>query len=361
MVYIRKILLLLLFLHYTANAFSSKAIWVVRDALTTKQNISEIINSAKELNCDKIFLQLRALGTVYYPSQLDIPKKEVDGSLLQNLFHEAQKNKIEIHIWLNICYVWPNKDKPPERNHILNKTSTSVIEPVDSSLKREGYFLHPNDKTNLSEVKSIMDELLKLYPIAGFHLDYFRYPKELFHTSKVGRTKFLINFGLDPIEPLKNPKKFIQNRGLASYIYFQEKYRDFLRNELTFALTDIHNFLKSKKENIQLSIAVKPNPIIAKHQFLQDWVSWLKKGLCDFVVIMNYSPDNKIFINNIKIIADKVDTSKIMVGVATYNIGLQDISERINFIKNTTYNGYALFSYNYIIQKSALFNLLKNI
>jgi len=360
MAYFWKSLIVFFFLQNFAQAFTSKAIWVVRDALSSKQRISEIIDNAKLLNCDKIFLQLRALGNVYYPTHLDIPQKKVNSKLLANLFKEAVLNGIEVHIWLNVCYVWPYKERPTTQNHVLNKVSSSIIVPVDPSIKPEGYYLHPNDKWNLSEVKSIMDELLRLYPIAGFHLDYFRYPKEKVHTSKLGRTEFLISYGLDPIEPLKNSGKFISERGYESYSYFQEKYRNFLRDELTNALSNIRKFLKNKNDNIQLSIAVKPNPINAKHHFLQDWVLWLEKDLCDFVVTMNYNPEMKIFINNINITTQKTDTSKVMIGIATYNINANEISKRISHVKNTSYGGYVIFSYNYIKERKELFNLLRN-
>jgi uncharacterized lipoprotein YddW (UPF0748 family) len=359
MAFIRKTLFVILILHNFTQA-SSKAIWVVRDALTSDQQISKIVKNAKLLHCDKIFLQLRALGYVYYPTQLDIPHKKVDPGLLKNLFNDALKNNIEVHVWLNVCYVWPNKKLPQTQNHVLNKVSSAIIQPVDPSIKPEGYYLHPNDKWNLSEVKTIMDELLRLYPVAGFHLDYFRYPKERIHTSKLGRTEFIIEYGLDPLIPLQNPEKFSKERGFESYSYFQEKYSNFLRDELTLALTDIRNFLKSKNKHIQLSIAVKPNPIGAKHHFFQDWALWLQKDLCDFVVTMNYNPEMKTFINNLNIINQKADTTKIMIGIATYNIDAKEISQRIMHVKNTSYNGYVLFSYNYIKDRKELFNLLRN-
>lgn len=360
MAQIWKTVIVLLFLQNFTHAYSSKAIWVVRDALTSEKTISDIISNVKQLNCDKIFLQLRALGSVYYPTKLDIPHKDVNGKYLKQLFEEAKKNNIEVHVWLNVCYVWSNTKTSFAQNHVLNKVNSAIISPVNPNIECEGYFLHPNDKWNLSEVKSIMDELLGLYPVAGFHLDYFRYPKEKIHTSKLGRTEYLIRFGLDPIEPLTNPVKFIEERGIESYKYFQETYRNFLRDELTVALKDIRSFLKNKNSDIQLSVAVKPNPINAKHQFLQDWVEWLNEDLCDFVVTMNYSPEISIFMRNMVLANQMADTSRILIGVATYNIEPADVSERIKRIKSTSYNGYSLFSYNYINDRKALFNLLKN-
>ena len=340
-------------------AGQTQGIWVVRDALTSKSVLKSIIQNAQLLNCNKIFLQFRALGSVYYPTKLDIPQIDVDAKLLKNLFEAAHQNNIEVHAWLNVCYVWSNKDPRIPANHILNKSKNAIITPIDSLMEPEGYFLHPNDKSNLSEVKSIIKELADLYKIDGIHLDYFRYPKESHHTSRTGRTEFKIINGIDPLDPLKDPEKFIKARNIESFEYLQKSYRDFLRDELTEALKEIHNFIDENNLNLQLSVAVKPNPIAAKHHFLQDWSSWLDSSLCDFVVLMNYNPELSKFVKNLEITKENTDISKIMVGIAAYNISEEEVVKRINLVKNSSYGGYALFSYNYISSQQKLFKQLK--
>ncbi len=48
-----------------------------------------------------------------------------------------------------------------------------------------------------------------------------------------------------------------------------------------------------------------------------------------------------------------------MIGIATYNIEANEISKRIIHVKNTSYNGYVLFSYNYINERKELFNNIR--
>ncbi len=340
---------------------TSKGIWVVRDALKSKESISKIISNTKKLKCDRIFLQFRALGKVYYPTKYDIPFYEVDEKLLHLLFSEAKKNKIEVHAWLNVCYIWYKKNNPPSKNHIFYKSLNSKIEPTNAGVEPEGYYLHPNDNSNLSEIIAITKELFLLYKIDGVHLDYFRYPKEIYHTSKISRTEYLIEYGLDPLLPLSNAENFVNERGYNAYNYFQETYRNFLRDELTLSLKTIKNQLQEINPDLMLSVAVKPNPVIAKHRFLQDWMFWIENDLCDFVVLMNYNPKMPTFVNNLRITKEKMAPERLMIGIGTYNINNDEILKRIKFVDENNFNGYALFSYNYIKKNDHLFNLLKQI
>ncbi|MCB9059773.1 MAG: family 10 glycosylhydrolase [Calditrichae bacterium] len=354
-----KLLFFILFLNELLFSQFDRGIWVVRDALTSKESIQKIIKNAKALKTNKIFIQFRALGKVYYPSKLDIPKADIDSIVLGEFFKQAKENNIEVHAWLNTCYIWSNKSLPTMDSHIIFKSKSSIIEPINSTLSAEGYFLHPNDTANITEVKSIIKELLDLYPISGIHLDYFRYPKEELHTSKLGRTEYQIKYSFDPLDALQNPERFIKERNYSSYMYLQNSYTDFLRDELTAALTDINHYVKSLNPALNISVAVKPNPIRAKHRFYQDWAKWLDLNLCDFIVLMNYNPELSNFVSNLEMTKLNSDTQRTIVGIATYNISENEITSRLTMIENSEYKGYALFSYNYLQQKKNLFNHIK--
>jgi len=352
------ILLILIKLSF-GNSNSDNGVWIVKDALSSPEKISKILSNVQELKSKKIFLQLRALGRVYYPTNLNIPKVEIDSVAFNSLLVEAKKNNIEVHLWLNYSYIWHSRIKPIRENHIFFKTSKAQILKIDKSIGAEGYFVHPNDKSNLTEIINIIKEITSKYKIDGVHLDYFRYPSGNEKFSLIGRTGFLIKNGMDPNKFISDPDAFIKNYTLSTYLNIQKEYGQFLRDELTNTLEKIKTELKFIDNSIELSIAVKPNPIAAKHQFFQDWEYWLKKDLCDFVVIMNYVQEEELFINYLNLIEKKIDISKVMVGLGSYNINKSALLKRINRIKNSNYKGYVLFSYNDLKNKN-LFNLMVN-
>jgi uncharacterized lipoprotein YddW (UPF0748 family) len=357
---ILKILVFSFIFNFSLLAQKSKSIWVVRDALLN-DGISEIIPNAGKLNINKVFLQLRALGTVYFPTDQNIPEQNVDSVRLNSLFQQAKENNIEMHIWLNYSYVQVKNFPVAAENHILAKSVNSIIYSSVNGLEDEGYFLHPNDKSNLSEVKKIISELINNYEFKGIHLDYFRYPHSTEHYSNTGRTNYIIKSGLDPIIPLRDAENFIKIRGINSYSYFKENYSNFLRSELTEALYEIRNHINHINPEIELSIAVKPNPFKAKHLFYQDWAAWLAEGLCDFVVLMNYNKDTIIFEENNNFTARNSDPSKVIIGIGAYNINANEVKLRLKSIQNSDFNGYSLFSYNFIIKNRNLFNQLMDL
>ncbi len=124
-------------------------------------------------------------------------------------------------------------------------------------IKNLAKFIHPNDEHNLSEIKTIINELVRKYPAKGFHFDYFRYPGYQNHYSLKGRSNCLIKYGFDPENKLSSSGK--------DYRKFKNYYDEFLLEELTAALVDLRNFVKQINNELQVSIAVKPNYIIFKN------------------------------------------------------------------------------------------------
>ena len=75
---------------------------------------------------------------------------------------------------------------------------------------------------------------------------------------------------------------------------------------------------------------------------------------------MNYSPDKDEFNFNLNLIKNRIESKKVMIGLATYNIEQAEILNRISKVRLSDYNGYVLFSYNNI-KKNNLFSVLKPI
>ena len=70
---IRVVFATLIFLvSYPINAknFFNKALWVVRDHITSKRSIDEIIQFAESNNYNVLFVQIRGRGDAYYSSKL---------------------------------------------------------------------------------------------------------------------------------------------------------------------------------------------------------------------------------------------------------------------------------------------------
>ena len=83
---------------------------------------------------------------------------------------------------------------------------------------------------------------------------------------------------------------------------------------------------------------LKPNLNEAKQRYYQEWDVWLAAGYLDKAMIMNYSPDLKVFSNNINILFRNLPLkyrNKIVMGLATYNQTSDQVVNKIKYSYQT--------------------------
>ena len=123
-------------------------------------------------------------------------------------------------------------------------------------------------------------------------------------------------------------------------------------------MEEINNSIKSIKPAINLSVAVKPDPIQAKYRYFQDWITWIKNGYCDFLAIMNYRTNLQEFSSILLKIKDNTSIDNIVIGISTFNQDEYAVKKRIKIVRSYNFYGFALFSYNHLIKnKKYLLNL----
>ena len=309
---------------------------------------------------------MRALGQVYYHSTVEKWAPGIDETFdpLSLVIEKAKRYGIRVHAWINVFYVWAG-DTRPDSSHILIKQHEAVLckdnFPTYAELKKagtEGFYLDPASNKVKKHILAIVGELINNYNLDGIHYDYFRYPGIGYSFTPASRTKFRMQNFFDPY--------LIYNAGLfhepGLYNVFKHAdslYRSYLNRELTDFLGWTNQMIKEKNPDLSLSIAVKPDPIVAKHRYFQDWTEWIKKGVCDFVVVMNYRTDWQEFVNILSVIKAFEVSDKVIVGISTFNQNEQAVRKRILYVRKEAFNGFSLFSFNHMVKnKSYLYKLL---
>lgn len=350
---------------FWVNAKPVQGFWVVRYALTDKNEIENIIATAKSLNITDLYIQVRALGQRYGLDEIK------DGNTAFGLLvKKARQENIRSHAWINVLYIWGSETQPSDDSHVFYSSANSILRtapdiniPQYKNLKKqgiEGFFLEPFDDANFLDIKVMISELIENYGVDGIHLDYLRYPSYEYSFSPNGRTKFFREYWFDPVTifDIRNDKVFVNP--VDKYVYTSNLYKDFLRHNITEFLIELKQYIHQFKSPVELSVAVKPNKEIAYESYFQDWQSWLTNDICDHIVIMNYDTIMSNFINNLNMAVINQYESKVIVGISTYNQDFQAVYDRIVKTKNIKNGGYALFSYNYLREhQSYLHNLRK--
>ncbi len=338
-----------------------RALWVVRDHLTLKKSIDEVLFFANKNGFNHIFVQVRGRGDAYYNSKI-VPKSHLvkpDFDPLDYLLESNNNKNIKIHAWINIYYLWSSKTLPIQRNHLLfkepewidrNKHDSYIKEQIYLRNKNklkidgEGFYLAPTNPMVNRYLISVVDELSRNYKIDGIHYDYIR-----FHNSNYGHNESgLSEFGR------KSYNKYNSNEDI--------NFSEFRRNSITKFVKEASKNIKSNSSNIIISAAVKPNIYNAKLLFFQEWDLWLSAGYLDWAVPMNYMVKNDDFVQNMYMIKDNLPSKyhdKVVVGISTFNQNARSAGKKIQRLKKMNFNNISIFSYAEFVKNPYYWKKLK--
>jgi len=352
----RATLVALLFLfngNLFAEAFNVRALWIVRDHVTTRKKIDDIVKFAEENNYNHLFVQVRGRGDAYYNSKL-VPRShlltDTNFDPLEYILTLAKGTKLKIHAWLNTYYLWSSPQKPIQNDHILlnhsdwldtkkpdeiNVKSMLKKMKVDRKVNGEGFYLAPTHPEVEAHLQNIITELLQNYRLDGIHFDYIRYHDLGWGMNPTG-LKFFLNYasGMPGLPELKIQEK--------------PSFADFKRSAITQFLKKASLRIRAYQPKCIVSAAVKPNLFNARNTFGQEWDLWLTAGYIDWAVPMNYTGNNQLFDNNLKIIMDNIPkkyAEQIIMGIGAYNQNARSTGQKMYRVGKNNFGGISMFSY----------------
>ena len=352
----RATLVALLFLsknNLIAESFNVRALWVVRDFMTTPEKIDELIGFAESNNYNHLFVQIRGRGDAYYNSKL-VPRshllKNSNFDPLEYVLNQTRGTSIRVHAWLNTYYLWSSPQKPTQNDHLLFQHSdwldTKVPDQMDVSnmlskmekdrkINGEGFYLAPTHPEVEAHLQNIITELLQNYRLGGIHFDYIRYHDVGWGMNPTG-LKFFLNYtnGMPGLPGIKIQEK--------------PSFSDFKRASIKQFIKKASMRIKAYQPKCIVSAAVKPNIYNARNTFGQEWDLWLTAGYIDWAVPMNYTGNNQLFDNNLKIISDNIPNKyieQIIMGIGAYNLNSRSAGQKIYRVGKNDYGGISMFSY----------------
>src|SRR5678815_2789298 len=160
---------------------------------------------------------VRGGGDAYYQSALAPPSPALKAPLtdfdpLSYLITVAHRSGIEVHAWLNIYYVWSDTKHAPPAGHVavthpewlLSDAKGTRMDHVPASKWKaqgiEGSFISPGVPEYRRHMVDVVHELVRNYQVDGIHLDYIRFPNKTYSYDPVSRSRFLLRYGVDPVE-----------------------------------------------------------------------------------------------------------------------------------------------------------------
>ncbi|MFH7024440.1 MAG: glycoside hydrolase family 10 protein [Heteroscytonema crispum UTEX LB 1556] len=181
-------------------------------------------------------------------------------------------------------------------------------------------------------IKALIIEVVTKYQIDGIQLDdHFGMP---------------IKFGYDPytIQLYKQ-----EHQGKSPPTDFSNpEWMRWRADKITDFMIEIYQAVKAIKPNVKVCLSPN-NQAFAYNYYLQDWESWVKKGLVDELLLQVYRDDKNSFIAQLQEPAVQLALSKIPVGVGILSgtlhnpVNIAQIKQQVQTVRDRHFQGVSFF------------------
>ena len=238
-----------------------KALWVVRDKITTAEAIDTLLEDAAVRGVFDLVVQVRGRGDAYYAPRLEPRAASVaaDFDPLDRLVRYGAAVGARIHAWANVFFVWsdPEHRAPRDPAHLVNAHPDWLLRPDGANALDpaggkdwEGIYTDPANATARAHTLDVFADIVARYRVEGLHYDYVRYPQ-------------------------------------ASYASGPGDHA-----HVTALVRESAARVRAARPGTVISAAVFPDPAVARDRVLQRWPDWAADGLVDLLCPMAYRRDD---------------------------------------------------------------------
>lgn len=351
-----------------ADRVEVRSVWVTRMDYRTPGDVARIMENCADLGFNVVFFQVRGNGTVYYRSDIEPWAWELTGDdpsttgkdpgwdPLAKGIEEAHARGMELHAYVNIFPAWRTQKYPPRTSGQLwwehpdwfmaDAAGRRMIprdHGVDSTVGDWYSFLSPGVPEVQDYLASVFGELAGRYPIDGIHYDYVRYPHEIEEVQPEYRARgdSLGNWSYDA----RSLARFSRETGVASPDADPAAWREWRIAQVTATVRKIHAAVSAARRGVIFTASVMPDPADARATKYQDYAAWLKDGLLDGVVTMNYTPSVDVFRTRSAMLLSPRSTKGFVTQGLILRSGATVAASQLDAAAQLGADGYAIFSY----------------
>jgi len=294
----------------------AKSLWVVRDRITTKQAIDDLLADSVGWNIRDLVVQVRGRGDAYYTSSLEPRAESIGDPALDPLAHLVRGGAavgVRIHAWANGTFVWssPTGALPRSAEHIvhahpdwlLRPDGVKYLDPVGGN-DWEGIYIDPTVAAAREHTVDVFADIVRRYPVEGFHHDYIRYPQATYAASPDDHAAV---------------------------------------TELVRATTAR---LRALRPEIVISAAVFPDPAVARERVLQRWPEWVREKLIDLVCPMAYRTDTSEVARLLQAARAAAPAARLWGGLMAYAHERDRARDQVRAARDAGCDGVILFAYD---------------
>jgi uncharacterized lipoprotein YddW (UPF0748 family) len=218
----------------------------------------------------------------------------------------------------------------------------------------EGLFLSPIVPAAAAYTVSVIDDVVRRYPIDGVHLDYIRYPGAEFDYSPLALAEFAA--AVAPTVPAAHRNRLagrVRDDALAWVDAYPEQWADFRRSRLTALVMKLRTAVRAVRPRLVVSAAVFPEARDAFATRFQDWPLWAANGLVDVLCPMAYTTELPVFRRQIEDAIRAATPARVYAGIGAYRLSAPQTVSHIEAARSLGAHGIVLFSYDALTARSA--------
>jgi uncharacterized lipoprotein YddW (UPF0748 family) len=316
-----------------------RGLWVdaFHPGFKTPEQTSAMVAKARSCGFNALFVQVRKRGDVYYRSSVEPLAKDsqVGYDALADIITKAHAAGLEVHAWISVYEVY--------RDSKWSKSDAGMVHlrHPEWIMKDEfGKAVFPGEKVYLDPalpdvntyLVGLVDEIVRGYDIDGIHLDNVRYPAQEGGYSEAGISRFNSESGRTG-KPASDDQAWCNWR----------------KAQVTQFVQAVYQRATSIRRQVKVSAAVFANREDAAGHRFQDWEAWLRAGILDFAVPMNFALDTRVFEMKCSDAKTLSTGRAIYMGQGAYKMGADAAVDQIATARSAGFGGVVVYSYAYCL------------
>lgn len=283
-----------------------RAVWVdaFHEGIRTAAEAEALVEAATRAGLNTLIVQVRRRGDALYLSPfeppLDDPAYDPTFDGLAHIVTVAHRAGLKVHAWVNAMPVWRDEAPPRDARHVFNAHGTSAegdarwltAAPDGETRFPVGYFLEPGHPDAAAHLVKVYLDIATRYDVDGIHFDYIRYPETEGQPQGAGA-----GVGYNAVNLARfqraHRRRDVPDPADAQWIAWR-------RAQVTALVRRVYLEVKAVKPALVVSAALIPwgRPPASDDRFAesapmqriyQDWQGWLRDGLLDMALPMNYA------------------------------------------------------------------------
>jgi uncharacterized lipoprotein YddW (UPF0748 family) len=358
-----------------------RALWVLRGSLTRPDRIDRLVASAARSGFNTLLLQVRGRGDAYYASAIE-PRGVGLAATFDPLAYAiaaADKAGLRVHVWFNTNLVASTATMPTSRSHVVHAHPEwlMVPRPLAAELARlgprhpryvprlvewtrrnsagvEGLYASPITPDAAQYVERLVSDIVTRYAVSGVHLDYIRYPSNVFDHSHGALLAFRdsLQRELAPAERKRLDDR-LRREPLVYADAFPERWAAFRRLRLADLVARVRGAVHRARPDALVTAAVIPDAREAFEHKLQDWPDWARRGLVDAFCPMAYTTSLPTFNRQVAAARKAAAPRAVWAGIGAYRLTPAQTVDHIAAARSAGAAGVVLFSYDSLVESPA--------